>query len=257
MSVQGRIVWHDLMTNDVEKARRFYGELFAWRIKEEGHWSLIYAAEGDEHFGAVMPIQGPPSTPPHWIPYLAVKNLDAAIAAIPAAGGRLRTGKMNAGKTGTFAVAADPQGASFTAWQYTEGEGKPESDASPATGHFCWDELLTSDTVAAEAFYGKVFGYGVEKMPLPGIEYSLFLREAKNAKGNRRQAAGLMKLPPGVPHPFWMSYVVVASCDATMEKAKRLGATLPMPALDVPTVGRFTTILDTSMAAIGILQPSA
>jgi hypothetical protein len=256
MSVQGRIVWHDLMTRDVEKARRFYGELFAWRIKEEGHWNLIYGAEGDEHFGAVMPLDAGQPAPPHWVPYIAVQDLDAAVAAIPAAGGKLHTGKLPAGKTGTFVIAADPQGAAFTAWQYTGSDPKPEGDTPPKPGQFCWDELLTSDPAAAEAFYRKVFGFGVDRMSMPGMDYTILLRDAKRADGKPRQAAGMMKLPPGVPHPFWLSYVAVADCDASMEKARRLGATLPMPAIDLPGIGRFTTVLDPSMAAIGILGPN-
>ncbi len=255
MGIQGKIVWHDLMTSDLERARQFYGELFGWRTKDEGGWSFITPADDDKHFGTLMTLPAP-NMPPHWVPYLAVADLDAAMAAIPAAGGKLHTAKMKAGTTGTFAIAADPQGASFTAWQYAEGHAPPDVETIPGTGHFCWDELLTSDVAAAQAFYGKVCGYETEKMPMPGMDYSLFLREAKTAEGKRRQAAGLMALPQGVPHPFWASYVVVANCDATMERAKRLGATLPMPAMDVPAVGRFTTLLDPSMAAIGILQPS-
>jgi predicted enzyme related to lactoylglutathione lyase len=46
-----------------------------------------------------------------------------------------------------------------------EGEGR-RACARPEA----WDELLTSDTAAAEAFYGKVFGHGVDKMPMPGME---------------------------------------------------------------------------------------
>ena len=255
MSVAGRIVWHDLMTNDVEGAKRFYAELFAWRIKTEGDWSFIYPAEGEHHFGTVMAMSGP-ARPSHWVPYVATPDLAAAMAAITAAGGKLHTGKIAAGKTGSFAIAGDPQGAVFTAWQYAEGEGKAESDARPAAGSFCWDELLTSDPAAAVAFYGKVFGFGTETMSMPGMDYTLLLRSAKGADGKPRQAGGLMKLPPGVPHPFWLSYVAVADCDQAMEKAKRLGATLPMPAIEVPNVGRFTTILDPSMAAIGVLGPN-
>lgn len=256
MSVQGRVVWHDLMTTDVEGARRFYGELFGWRIKDEGHWNLIYPAVGEEHFGAVMPLDTAQPVLPHWVPYLAVEDLDAAIAAISSAEGKLRTGKLHAGKTGAFVVAADPQGAVFTAWQYTAGGSKPESDTPPTPGHFCWDEVLTSDPAAAEAFYRRIFGFGVRKMAMPGTDYTLFLRDAKRADGKPREAGGMMKLPPGVPRPFWLSYVTVADCDAAMEKAKRLGATLPMPAMDIPDVGRFTTLLDPSMAAIGILGPN-
>jgi predicted enzyme related to lactoylglutathione lyase len=256
MSVAGRIVWHDLMTNDVERAKRFYAELFAWRIKTEGEWAFIYTAEGEDHCGTVMAMQGPPR-PSHWVPYIAVEDLAVSMDAIKQAGGKLHTGKLAAGKTGTFAMAADPQGAVFTAWQYADGHaGKPESDTPPPAGHFCWDELLTSDPDAATAFYAKALGLGSEKMSMPGMDYTLLLRGAKRPDGKPRQAGGLMKLPPGVPHPLWLSYVAVADCDQTMERAKRLGATLPMPAIEVPNIGRFTTILDPSMAAIGILGPN-
>ncbi|MBL8739935.1 MAG: hypothetical protein JNK04_02540, partial [Myxococcales bacterium] len=27
----GRIIWHELLTNDVESAKGFYGELFGWK----------------------------------------------------------------------------------------------------------------------------------------------------------------------------------------------------------------------------------
>jgi predicted enzyme related to lactoylglutathione lyase len=54
---------------------------------------------------------------------------------------------------------------------------------------------------------------------------------------------------------FWMAYVAVPDCDATVTKAQRLGGKVPMPAMDIPDVGRFATILDPQMAAIAILQP--
>src|SRR6202021_749815 len=93
MSVAGRIVWHDLMTNDVEGARRFYAELFAWRIKTEGGWPFIYPPGGEDHSGAVMDMSGPPR-PSHWVPYIAVENLAATMEAITGAGGKLHTGKI-------------------------------------------------------------------------------------------------------------------------------------------------------------------
>lgn len=253
MSVQGRVVWHDLNTSDLEKSKRFYSELFGWRLESAGEWALIHAADEKDHFGAMMlPHAG---TPSHWVPYFAVNDLDKVTAALPGAGGKLHLGKTPAGKTGEFAIAGDPQGAVFSAFQYTGGEPKPEQDTPPAPGHFCWDELLTADPDAAAKFYGSVLGLGTEHMEMPGMRYTLFLRDVKRTDGKPRQAAGMMKKPDMVPHTFWLSYVAVADCDQSMEKAKRLGATITSPPMEIPNVGRFSTLLDSTMAPIAILGP--
>jgi hypothetical protein len=55
---------------------------------------------------------------------------------------------------------------------------------------------------------------------------------------------------------MWMPYVKVANTDATVAKAKELGATLQMPAETVPNVGRLAVFVDPLGAPLGILQPS-
>jgi predicted enzyme related to lactoylglutathione lyase len=259
MSVQGRVVWHDLYSADVDKSKRFYGELFGWRIQPEGQWNFIYAGNEKDHFGMVAPLMRP-GMPSHWLPYVAVENLDGAVGLVTKAGGKVHMGKTPAGKTGNFAVVADPQQATFVLWQYTEGQPKPEMDVmrsmAEMAGHFCWDELLTSDPDAAEKFYGEVVGWEAEHMEMPGMRYTLLNRKEKRPDGKQRQGGGMMKMPPGVPHPFWLSYVAVADCDQSVEKAKKLGATITSPAMDIPNVGRFATMLDPTMAAIAVLGPN-
>jgi predicted enzyme related to lactoylglutathione lyase len=258
MSIQGRVVWHDLYTADVEKSKRFYGELFNWRVQAEGDWNFIHRGNDKDHFGTIGRLPQP-GMPTMWVPYIAVENLDAAMAAVTKAGGKMHTPKMAAGKSGHFAMAADPQQASFTLWQYNEGQPKPEIDGMPSmaesAGLFCWDELLTSDTEAAEKFYGQVIGYKTEHMEMPGMRYTLWLRQDKRPDGKPRQGGGMMKMPQGVPHPFWLSYVAVADCDQAVEKAKRLGANITSPPMDIPNVGRFSTMLDPTMAPIAVLGP--
>jgi len=56
---------------------------------------------------------------------------------------------------------------------------------------------------------------------------------------------------------MWMPYVKVASTDATVDRAKRLGATFKMPAETIPGVGRLVVLVDPLGAPLGILQPSA
>jgi uncharacterized protein len=256
MSNRGRVVWHDLNTNDIDGARRFYGELFGWNISAHGQWNFIAPAGEAQHFGTMIQHEPAEKIPPHWLPYLTVTDLEAAIAKVPAAGGKILVPKMPAGTTGHFSYVSDPQGAVFALWQYADSPGKPELDAAPPAGHFCWDELLTSDPAAATKFYGELIGYASEPSAVPGMEYTLWLREAKRPDGKRRQAAGLMKLPPGMTHPCWLSYVAVAGCDQAAERAKTLGATVVFGPVNIPDVGRIATLLDPTGAAIAIISPT-
>ncbi len=255
MSIQGKVVWHDLMTADVEASKRFYGELFGWRVKAEGDWNLIYGAKGDEHFGSMIVIDGKQPVPSHWSPYFAVTDLDAAMEKTKGAGGKVFTKKMAAGTTGHFAVAADPFGAGFTLWQYASGHAKPESDDPAKHGEFCWEELLTADPAGATAFYEKLLGVTHKTVDMGTMEYTLLNRDENQADGMPRQTGGIMKMPDGVPHPFWCSYVWVSDCDAAVEKAQRLGAKVMVPAANIPNVGRFSSLLDPTLVPISILGP--
>lgn len=120
------------------------------------------------------------------------------------------------------------------------------------SGRFVWYELMTTDTKAAKAFYGKVAGYGTQDMP--EMHYTLFTIDGS------RGARGLMELPEdlrkmGVP-PHWMGYVGVDDVDASTEKAKSLGATIQVSPQDIPTVGRFSVFSDpVGGAVLALFKP--
>ena len=75
--------------------------------------------------------------------------------------------------------------------------------------------------------------------------------------GADKNAGGLMKLPPGVPRPFWLTYVGVENAEQSVDKAKRLGATITTPPMDIPNVGRFATMLDAQQAPFAVLAPAS
>lgn len=119
------------------------------------------------------------------------------------------------------------------------------------TGRFVWYELMTTDTNAAKAFYGKVVGYGSQHVP----EMNYTLLTIDGTRGVR----GLMALPEdlrkmGVP-PHWMGYVGVDDVDASTAKATSLGATIHVAPQDIPDVGRFSVFADPGGAALALLQP--
>jgi predicted enzyme related to lactoylglutathione lyase len=119
---------------------------------------------------------------------------------------------------------------------------------------FVWYELMTTDIAAAEAFYTRVVGWGAETSPLapPGMEYRLL-----TAAGF--PSAGLMALPPRTreagARPGWLGHVGVADLDAKLAQAERLGATICVPATDLPKIGRFACIQDPQGAMLGLFSP--
>ncbi|MCU1280938.1 MAG: Glyoxalase-like domain protein [bacterium] len=259
MGGKSKFVWHDFMAAEVGGAKRFYGELFGWTFKPGDH-DYEHIVAGGREIGGIMKLDPAHGAPPHWIGYVSVDDVDAACATATKSGGKIYMPKMDIPKVGQFAVCADPQGAVFSPFHYTgEGAGQAESNDRPGPYTFCWDELVTSDPDGAARFYATLFGWSAEHLEMPGFgRYTLLKRTGvKDEMGADKNAAGVMSLPPGVPHPFWMTYVAVESADKTADKVKKLGGTVMKPPADIPDVGRFVVLMDPQHAALAVLQPNA
>ncbi len=255
MGTSARFFWHDLLAADVEGAKRFYGELFGWKFKRDDKGGYEHIEAGATGIGGIMKNESP--APPHWIGYLAVDDVDRAVAAVTKNGGKVLMPKMDIPEVGQFAYMADPQGAAFAPMHYVGKDANKPEPEMPGLWTFCWDELHTPDPAASTKFYTAVFGWGTETMEMGGgMQYTLLKRTGvADSKGQVRSAGGLMK--GMTPHPLWMPYVAVESADATTEKAKRLGANVLVPPTDIPNVGRFACYLDPQQAPISVLQPNS
>ena len=123
-------------------------------------------------------------------------------------------------------------------------------DPFKTPGAFSWNELLTPDPAAAKAFYQGLFGWQLEDMDMgPGGAYTVVKTTDGEAIG------GVMATPPnaaGMP-PTWGAYVTVADADATVAKAQALGASVVVPATDIPKVGRFAVFRDPQGAALAVI----
>jgi predicted enzyme related to lactoylglutathione lyase len=126
--------------------------------------------------------------------------------------------------------------------------------SSHTPGTFCWAELATTDQKAAVAFYGALFGWGVNDMPIgPTETYSMFQMRGKDV------GAAYTMRPEERQHgapPHWNTYVAVANTDDTVNRAKALGATVLAPAFDVMDAGRMAVLQDPTGAVFQIWQPN-
>jgi len=130
---------------------------------------------------------------------------------------------------------------------------EPTTAAHPTVGTFCWNELMTTDTPAARAFYTSLLGWITEEMDMgeAGM-YTIF-------KQGDQQVAGMMGMSgpqfEGVP-PHWMGYIHVADVDAKTAQAEQLGGTICVPPTDIPNIGRFSVVTDPTEAVISLFQPA-
>jgi hypothetical protein len=109
-------------------------------------------------------------------------------------------------------------------------------------------ELNTTDPGKAKAFYGKLFDWQLEDVPMGEHMYTL-IRVGEGTGG------GMMKHPmPGAPST-WLAYVEVGDLDAATRKAKSLGATVVKEVTEVPGAGHFSIIADPTGAVLGLWQP--
>ena len=126
-------------------------------------------------------------------------------------------------------------------------------DAFKTSGAFSWSELMTSDPEAALRFYRPLFGWTLDKMPMPDGTYHVI-------KADGTAIGGVMKMPAeaaagGMP-PSWGSYVTVKDVDACAAQVKTLGGKVLHPPTDIPGVGRFAVIADPQGAWLNVITYS-
>ncbi len=233
----GRFVWHEIMSQDMAKALKFYSALFGWTVNEmsmpTGKYSMLM--KGDVAVGGGM--AAPPGVPAHWMTSMGVENADAAAKTITELGGKLLVPPTTVPDTVRFAVAMDPQGASFGVVQgLGPSASTPPYEGHPRPGTFCWDELHTSDVEAAKKFYTSLFGWN-GKTGEGDAKYWHWQNKGKDI-------GGMMALTmPNVP-PNWLSYIAVSDVDADTKKVKDLGGKVMMEPVDMPKVGKFSVVQD-------------
>jgi predicted enzyme related to lactoylglutathione lyase len=252
-----RFVWHDLNTKDLDGSKKFYGEVFHWKLDASANGPYTHVMAGEQMIGGIRAMGPGEPGPTSWLGYIVVDDVAATVSSITSAGGKVYMPPTTMEKVGTFAVTADPTGAVFAPWKNARPEEDVERSTMPQPFTFCWDELVSTDPSSAGAFYDKVFGWKPRAVEMGGgMTYTLLDRPGvKSARGDQASAGGMMKSPPGVPYSFWLPYVAVDSCDKLCERAARLGAKVTVPPTDIPNVGRFACWLDPQQAAIAILQP--
>jgi uncharacterized protein len=120
-------------------------------------------------------------------------------------------------------------------------------------GVFGWADLVTTDVVAARAFYTSLFGWVAEDVPTTsGLGYTMLRLDGKLVAGMGPQPTGMARANL---ISTWNSYVVVDDVDAAIHLVGSAGGTSVMGGTDVGTRGRMAMVADPGGAVLGLWQP--
>jgi predicted enzyme related to lactoylglutathione lyase len=260
MSNPVSFIWYELMTTDADAAAAFYGSVVGWSFSGQDpaspvDYRHITRSDGGGQ-GGVLPLTAAMKAEgafPAWVPYLHVADIDAAVSAITADGGRVLGPRMDIAE-GSFAMVTDPFGTPFYLMKPNPPEGRPgaASDvfARAKPQHVRWNELGSPDLAGAKAFYTKHFGFAFNtSMPMGPMGDYCFIDQ-----GDLTLGAIMQRQDPSMP-PLWTLYFGVPEIMAAAAAITAGGGTILFGPHEVPG-GEYNVIArDPQGAVFGFVGP--
>ncbi|HVO33041.1 MAG TPA: VOC family protein [Elusimicrobiota bacterium] len=106
----------ELQTTDIEKAKAFYKGLFKWDLEKAPGMDYTLIKVGSGTGGGMM--QTPkPNLPSHWMAYVGVDDVAAALKKAKSLGATICMEATDVGGHGIMGVFIDPTGAALALWQ--------------------------------------------------------------------------------------------------------------------------------------------
>jgi hypothetical protein len=248
----GTFSWVDLATTDAAAAKQFYCRLFGWEAHDEpagpeGVYTMLKLAGRNVaalyEMNADMQAQG---VPPHWLSYITVDDIAATTAKVAALGGTVLAEPFDVMEAGRMAVVQDSTGAMFALWQPGRHAG---ATLVNMPGAFSWNELATPDAAKAIEFYKGLFGWEAQTSEMPSGPYTTLSNQGRMNGGMLQMTEEWGDMPPS-----WSVYFGVDDCDAAVALAQELGATVAVPAFDIPPVGRMAVLQDPQGAVFTVIK---
>ena len=245
----GKVVWNDLITEDLAAAQRFYGGLFGWTFEDSASLGPEYvlARSGKVYVAGLVSVErrADGTRLSRWLPYVSVDNVDSAVVRAKAGGAKVAVDPREVG-IGRVAAIIDPEGAVIGLARSKIGD-PDDNTTRPSAGRVVWTELLTDKTPSeAAAFYRSIAGYDMRTVDRRGGQYTML-----TARGLDR--AGILKNPATEWKPVWLTYFGVDDPSAASARAEQLGGKILLPVSSQVREGTMAVVADPS-GAILVLQ---
>jgi predicted enzyme related to lactoylglutathione lyase len=112
---------------------------------------------------------------------------------------------------------------------------------------FVWFDYVSNEARKAQGFFGELFGWKTNDVPMPGGRYTMIV-----AAGG--PIGGYTQPPPVNTH--WLSYLLVADARATAAQVASIGGTIAKPAFAIGEVATMALVVDPLGAAFALWQPN-
>lgn len=207
---QGKFVWHDLITDDVQAARQFYGEVFGWTFETQRAYTQIYNHKA--LIGGMMQISADKDKKAEavWLSSMSVADVDKSLTYLKSKKGEVLKGPLDMKERGRGVLVSDPQGAQIVLLHTKEGDPK---DVTPQVGDWLWNELWTNTPTESYVFYRHIGGYD-------GYEMRNGYRILKH-KGHWR--AGIRDLSKEQIQARWVPTIRVSDLKETISRVNASG----------------------------------
>lgn len=258
---RGSFIWYELLTPDPDGAKAFYDAVVGWDIEPQPgdpgmDYRMIRRGDGG-NAGGLMRLSEEMrdhGARPVWLGYIGVEDVDATMAAVEQDGGKVMMPAWDMEGVGRLAMVADGQGAPFYLMRPSPGmaEHKQESDVFSVDKpqHVRWNELSTTDSDAAVAFYTRHFGWRQEgEMDMGEYGKYRFLYRGETMIG------AVMPKMPQVPVSVWLYYIGVDDIDRAAAAVSDGGGQILQEPIEIPGGEYSLTSFDPQGAAFGLVGP--
>lgn len=115
------IVWFEIPADNPERAKKFYGELFGWKIEKfsgmTDYWHIDTGGGDDTPDGGLMARQHPEQPITN---YVAVASVDESAAKVQQLGGKICKPKTAVPQMGFFVICQDTENNTFALWEMND-----------------------------------------------------------------------------------------------------------------------------------------
>ncbi len=247
----GQFIWHDLLTDDVDAAKAFYGDLLGWTFENAtrpggGPYTLIFSGSG-QVVGGMLEVEDPGDGEDYsrWLGYFAVPNVDAATRSVVQSGGQVVVEARELGDVARASAVQDADGA--VVGLLTSRVGYPVERPSIDVGEVAWNELVAADPAAMADFYAGLVSGTVSEETRGEFVYRFL--ETEN-----QPRAGFMLRPNEQLQPLWMTYFAVDDVERVSARVASLGGERLLAPDDAIRDGRIALVTDPSGAVLGLLE---
>ena len=215
----GKIVWHDLLTDDVNSVKTFYGGLFGWKYDNGDDPDAVYTTIlfNGNPIGGIIHLEnkdGGTNYDSQWMEYISVDDVDVAFQEAKKQNLKVYREPFDILNRGRIAIFADTRGALIAIVNSSSGD---PDDIEVEYNNWFWNEMWTDDIDNSVDFYKSLFNYTTEEYKTSSDDDYVILR----TKESRR--FGVHKIALENVKPNWLPFVAVKDVMEVENKVKEVG----------------------------------